>query len=544
MEESKNPLRVKRLAVGREFDLLGRMRSLQSTPSSGPTMRFGYAYNDLNQRVQVEREDFSYWRYRYEAFGQVADALKTDSGSVAFPGFGYAFNYDTIGNRLSVAENEELTEYISNALNQYTLITLPAPEPAQIPTYDLNGNMTHTGRDAYLWDEENRLVRMEYPDGSASEFDYDGLSRRMERREYDASGSLTETMRYVYDELLPIQELDGNQTVGRSYTRGLNLTQSLQGAGGVGGLLAMTESSGATFFYFYDGNGNVTDLIDDSDAPAAHYEYDPFGKVIAQTGTLDQPFQFSTKAYHAPSGMNHYLYRWYSPEMGRWPNRDPLGEKESKNLHNFVRNPIGEVDLFGLKNKGIASSTGVSAYNLATGMGFSFNFDTYEDLNDCCHNGKWLIDGEGRLDYEFNFDVGFGIGASWNGIGGTVKVLTWGTSISTSLQIPCGTVPKCVPVKTVIPILGQIGVNASGGFGTKLLGNFGATYLSGSAAGGVIPVSLNVDLDICYRNKISGAIKVCFQMVGNYQYTFLNQSIPKTNFGKANPFNCITIYQF
>ena len=33
MEESKNPLRVKRLAVGREFDLLGRMRHLQSTSS-------------------------------------------------------------------------------------------------------------------------------------------------------------------------------------------------------------------------------------------------------------------------------------------------------------------------------------------------------------------------------------------------------------------------------------------------------------------------------------------------------------------------------
>ena len=340
---------VKRLAVGREFDLLGKMLHLQSTPSSGPAMWVTDAYGNLNQREQTVRGDSSYWRYSFEAFGQVADALKTDSGSVAFPGFGYAFNYDTIGNRLSVAENEELTEYISNALNQYTLITLPAPEPAQIPTYDLNGNMTHTGRDAYLWDEENRLVRMEYPDGSASEFDYDGLSRRMERREYDASGSLTETMRYVYDELLPIQELDGNHTVGRSYTRGLDLTQSLQGAGGVGGLLAMTESSGATFFYFYDGNGNVTDLIDDTDAPAAHYEYDPFGKVIAQTGTLDQPFQFSTKAYHAPSGLNHYLYRWYSPEMGRWPNRDPIGERGGANLYGFVNNAsIAQIDIFGL----------------------------------------------------------------------------------------------------------------------------------------------------------------------------------------------------
>jgi hypothetical protein len=41
---------------------------------------------------------------------------------------------------------------------------------------------------------------------------------------------------------------------------------------------------------------------------------------------------------------------FYNPEIGRWANRDPLGEAGSLNQHAFVRNnPIDYLDPFGLK---------------------------------------------------------------------------------------------------------------------------------------------------------------------------------------------------
>ncbi len=44
---------------------------------------------------------------------------------------------------------------------------------------------------------------------------------------------------------------------GGTYTRGLDLSGTLEGAGGIGGLLARTLS-GASYYYHADGNGNVT----------------------------------------------------------------------------------------------------------------------------------------------------------------------------------------------------------------------------------------------------------------------------------------------
>ena len=42
-------------------------------------------------------------------------------------------------------------------------------------------------------------------------------------------------------------------------------------------------------------------------------------------------------------------YRSYSPELGRWINRDPIGEKGGANLYEFVRNePIDAFDPLGL----------------------------------------------------------------------------------------------------------------------------------------------------------------------------------------------------
>ena len=56
------------------------------------------------------------------------------------------------------------------------------------------------------------------------------------------------------------------------YIWGLDLSGSLQGAGGISGLLA-SYSSNTLHYYFYDANGNVTDVPGADGESAAHYEY-------------------------------------------------------------------------------------------------------------------------------------------------------------------------------------------------------------------------------------------------------------------------------
>ncbi|NRA34865.1 MAG: DUF2235 domain-containing protein [Polyangiaceae bacterium] len=77
-------------------------------------------------------------------------------------------------------------------------------------------------------------------------------------------------------------------------------------------------------------------------------EYDPYGVVLAASSG-EGSFGFSTIYGDGESGQLAYNYRKYQPEVGRWLNRDPVGEDGGANLHGFVGNsPIGKIDLLGL----------------------------------------------------------------------------------------------------------------------------------------------------------------------------------------------------
>ena len=69
---------------------------------------------------------------------------------------------------------------------------------------------------------------------------------------------------------------------------------------------------------------------------------DPFGNIIRMTGTgtiaRDNPFRFSTKRTDDTTDLVLYEYRAYSPSLGRWPSRDPIGERGGVNLYGFVQN--------------------------------------------------------------------------------------------------------------------------------------------------------------------------------------------------------------
>ena len=193
------------------------------------------------------------------------------------------------------------------------------------------------------------------------QFSYGYLGRRVEKIVSDWNGSAwveSDHRKFLYDGFNLVGEFDDNSGIApiRTYTWGLDLSGTIQGAGGVGGLVGMEDHTGGqveTYLPTYDGNGNVVALIDAADGTiVAEYEYGPYGEPLRATGPYSKqnPFRFSTKYLDTETGLYYYGFRYYTPELGRFLNRDPLGESGGANLYGFVgNNPVNNWDLLGLR---------------------------------------------------------------------------------------------------------------------------------------------------------------------------------------------------
>ncbi len=306
--------------------------------------------------------------YGYNARSEVTSATAQNRAQYDFD-----YSYDNIGNREEYAiDGGTATTYTSNELNQYEVTV----DPTEAFVYDDDGNLIADGDFEYAWDAENRLASVVADEIVKVEFVYDYMSRRVAKRVYswvNNAWSLDTELRFLYDGWNPILELctTGELPASTARTWGLDLSGTLQGAGGVGGLLA-THLSGQVNAFMYDGNGNVSEALRVSNGNIeAHYEYDPFGGTTASSGSWASanPFRFSTKHFDGESSLYYYGLRSYSPRMGRWISRDPIGEKGGANLSRWVNNcGIANHDPVGLAI-GLPSVIGVwEEYNTLDGV--------------------------------------------------------------------------------------------------------------------------------------------------------------------------------
>ena len=246
------------------------------------------------------------------------------------------------------------------------------PAASTTPTYDLDGNQTSDGQWTYTWDAENRLTSATRSAAAlaagapyrAITYRYDSKSRKITRSVATTSGGPLTTEKYLYDGWNCIAEYSNsplntaNFQLTTSRLWGLDLSGTPQGAGGVGGLLSISDMATATTHYpCYDGNGNVRKLLNATTlVTTATYDYGPFGELVRATGpyALSNPYRFSTKPQDSDTRLYYYGYRYYDPLTGRWPSRDPIGEKGGVNLYNFVRNDgVNRWDVLGLTGETI-----------------------------------------------------------------------------------------------------------------------------------------------------------------------------------------------
>ena len=202
---------------------------------------------------------------------------------------------------------------------------------------------------------------------------------------YSLLSSETNITRYVWG-----LDISG-QSGGRASSQA-----EMQGAGGVGGLLAVVRPEGA-FYPCYDANGNITEYVDTNGVVVAHYAYDAFGNITGQSGSMadDFVFRFSTKYLDAETGNIHFDHRPYKPSFGRFISRDPIEEQGGLNLYGFCGNdPINKVDYLGMDiTLETGNNTGVKwndAYHqqVCVDIWDKTKKCTEQNKRNCCHIGK------------------------------------------------------------------------------------------------------------------------------------------------------------
>jgi len=394
------------------YDALGQVTGGVKKTAAGqaiPGMTFGYSYDDIGNRktstTGVPSHESAYtanllnqytqrtvpgWFDLLGSANPAATVSVTSPADSASPAAGHASTRlgpywhaaVSVTNTAAVWQSLKVTGVLKNqgAAGKDIVAeqtgNLFVPQTPEAFTYDDDGNLLTDGRWTYTWDAENRLVAMETKSGIGVSpmmrlvFAYDAQARRVSKQVYNwtnGAWALQSETRFLYDSWNLVAEFavapaTQARTLKTAYVWGLDLSGSLQGAGGVGGLLASTiAATGTTNYFGYDGNGNVAALVNVANgAEVEHYEYDPFGNPLKSHGSIikTNSFKFSTKYQDDDTGILYYGYRYYNPGTGKWLSKDPIGENGGINIYihsyNDVANNIDWLGLWSIERKGQA----------------------------------------------------------------------------------------------------------------------------------------------------------------------------------------------
>ena len=228
-----------------------------------------------------------------------------------------------------------------------------------------NGNITDDGTRLYAYDAFNRVIQVRgKSDGLlVATYTYDALGRRIRKviANTGLPGTLSnDTIDYLYNGVQCVEERDGSDNEIRQYVWGRYVDELIQ----------QREINGGSDDYFM-----LSDLLyrasvlveDDGSTIEETYDCDAYGNTQALTSGTTRTYnptcqfiftgrRFDPETSDSDSQMYFYRARYYSPVLGRFISRDPIGYADSMNLYEYVGGmAVGAVDPEGLLLANIAA---------------------------------------------------------------------------------------------------------------------------------------------------------------------------------------------
>lgn len=302
-----------------EFNALHWVTNVTSrNPQLATINQYQYSLNPAGKRAAVTEPGRRTVTYGYDALHRLTSELVTGAGGGSL---NVNYSYDRVGNRLT--RNAESSAYGVN-------------DQLAGPTYDDNGNTTgawlpdpFTGLPRPVADQYDFEDRLKARTGtlnsqpSTLNIIYDGDGNRV-RKTVNGVTTL-----YLVDDLNPsgyaqvLEELTSSNgqpaVVTRTYAYDYALiSQSQVLPDGQGGLHWHTS------FYGYDDHGSVRYLTDTNGDVIATYDYDSFGELIQESGSIPNNYLYAGEQFDHDLGLYYLRARYLNPGTGRFWTRDPF----------------------------------------------------------------------------------------------------------------------------------------------------------------------------------------------------------------------------
>lgn len=293
----------------------------------GSRMEQVYSYDDNGNVTGVTWTNLPAYSqtYQYDELNRLTDATN-------FVGT-FEYTYDKVGNRLTRTVDTELETYTYYP-NTNRLASTTVVDPVNF-TQDAAGNTTDIGDMELIYNQKNRLIRVEESATVLGEYTYNALGQRVTKT---IDGVTTV---FIYD-------FDGN-IIAESGSDGVLKREYIYV---MGNRFAMINSANYyMYFYHNDHLGTPILITDVYGALVWEGNYAPFGDVqVSENSSIENNFRFAGQYFDTETGLHYNYHRYYDPKTGRYLTPDPIGLAGGINLYAYAyNNPVNLIDPFGLE---------------------------------------------------------------------------------------------------------------------------------------------------------------------------------------------------
>ncbi|EHU1196472.1 RHS repeat-associated core domain-containing protein, partial [Acinetobacter baumannii] len=289
-------------------NILERYNSTKEQSSQHISDEKGYGYNRLVNNIVQEYLD---QQYQYDAFGQLI-RQKSSQGDLNL-------EWDVFGRLVRSRNNQYTAEYRYDALGR---------------RIQKRSKHHHTGQEqniSYGWDGDTLA--------------------------YESSADLTKHYFYEKDSFVPLLQAAYHHPIELHQTQDWSdKTYSIY-KDPLWNTVKQSQGFDDVWFYHCDHLGTPQEMSDQTGAIIWKAEYKAWGECkLEQTNSdffekseiISNNIRFQGQYFDEETGLHYNRYRYYSPYVGRFISKDPIGLLGGFNVYAYTANPVQWVDPYGL----------------------------------------------------------------------------------------------------------------------------------------------------------------------------------------------------